>query len=336
MSDFLESLVLRAAGLPLTASPAPRQEVAFEEEAPPIEIAEEEQPPIAAAQPSIEAAPQQIEPPSVFEREVIREETHEVQREQLLRESHEVAAQPVLIPAPEPLQAEPTPQTTIIEEHHQHPERAIETHVIEERPQLIAQPTPSPIEVPRETLVERDHETTTRIEEKTTESPLLLQPIVIDKTRTIVEPTREETTIIETRTDHTAHERESIETQRELLQTTIDPRITERIEQTIETHEVPPNPAQPDQQPPRETATPRTLIVPPPPIAQPPTPEHDERSESSNIQIHIGTIEIRAAVPPPPPAPAPPQIIQQRAPEPPPNFDDYAAVRNYIFPDVWR
>ena len=346
MSDFLESLVLRAAGLPVTAV-APRMDRGVAgDEAESVEEIEEtagETPsaarPVAAApRDAARAVPAEAERPAI-EREVIREERRE---QQLLREPHEVVERPVLI---EPQAAAPPPPGPVVEhettilERQPAPAAAPAEERVSEPPRLVAQPAPKPLEIARETLVEHE---TTRIEPRPQpEPPVILQPIVVDQTRTIIEPPREERTIVETRTERIRDEH-TVETEPETAtpQTIVEPRVVERhhhhhvAEGAKGDEPIAPRPAI-HAHPEREAQPPLALVLPtPPPPSQPPpeTPEEPPRE----VAIHIGTIEIRAAAPPPPPAPAPAPVIVPRTPEPAANFDDYAAVRNYIFPDVWR
>ncbi|HEX6159287.1 MAG TPA: hypothetical protein VF111_03915 [Thermoanaerobaculia bacterium] len=354
MSDFLESLVLRAAGFPLTASAAPRVDSAPPDEAGEMEPAEEEE---QAATRGVWASSPPLVPSPVTPAQGGRE-AHTTRGEAV--EPREAApdvdtrtvsdddraplqAQPPLPVAPRPA-APPPPivERETIVEHAPPPERPAIPAA-----QLTPQPAPPPIELPRERIIEREHETTIRdvAEDAPAAPPVILQPIVVDQTRTIVEPTREEHTIIETRTERIRDEQPpetEHETEREAApppRTVVEPRIIEEhhheqraAEKEGDERGTPPQ-ATADAQ--HESEPPRTLVLPPPPAPQPQAEER-ESAPQPELQIHIGTIEIRAASPPPRPAPAPQPVIVPRAPEAPPNFDDYAAVRGYSFPDVWR
>lgn len=353
MSDFLQSLVLRAAGLPLTAAPVPRMLPAAE----PVEMAAEEE----TEQPASEHAPivrERVDgerrteasrtppeilapegaPPSVIEQfNVVHEQAHEVRE----LEPPPVEARPIA-EAPPSLTSPLLPQI-------------IEREVIREREHaaprdtpaasMTVQPPPSPIEVPHETIVERELAAAPSAESTALDreqAPVVLQPIVIDQTRTIVEPLREERTVIETRTERVVEpavehpetmDAQEPERPRAEIEPRVDsPRIEARAEtpQPVERPEMLVEPVSEDERP--AEAVPRTLVLPQPPSAS--EIEEAQLQPEPEVAIHIGTIEIRAAAPPPP-APAPQSVTITRAPEPPSNFDAYASVRNYVFPDVW-
>ncbi|HEY0140992.1 MAG TPA: hypothetical protein VGF48_08850 [Thermoanaerobaculia bacterium] len=349
MSDFLESLVLRAAGLPLTATAAPRVDSAPPDETEPLELAQEEEGVATASSPrlvSSDPLPTQggleahTTPEMVQRHEVLHEVTRDDAREVVREDREPLQAQPPLSVIPRSTTAAPPEiiERETIVEHAPPPESPAIPAA-----QLIPQPAPPPIELPRETIIEREHETTIRniAEETPAAPPVILQPIVVDQTRTIIEPTREEHTTVETRTERIRDE-QTIETARETTppQSIIEPRVVEQHhhhdaarEENNERLDTLPPATQPQAE--LENQTPHTLVLPTPPPPSPPEPDTPEQPQRE-IAIHIGTIEIRAAAPPPPPAPAPPPVVAPRAAEPPSNFDDYTAVRNYIFPDVWR
>jgi hypothetical protein len=352
MSDFLQSLVLRAAGLPLTATAAPRELPPAE----PVESAPEEESAEVRASPAANApaappvqrvaaesrrppAPGAGAPPEVIEQfRRIQERTREVIHERDAPPQREVPL-PVAPPAP-PATTEIVERETIIERESEPEDGEADT------PQLVVQPAPPPLEVPRETIVERETAEAPAATEPSEEPrQVVLQPIVLDQTRTIVEPVREEQTVIETHTERVVepaprHERAEQGDEAEPPRTIVQPRALAPELPLAETGaealpaEAPRDTAAAADADEPEAATPRTVVLAPSRIPQA-EQEQREEQQQPELSIHIGTIEIRAAAPPPPPAPAPAQIIQ-RAPEAPANFDDYTAVRNYIFPDVWR
>jgi hypothetical protein len=353
MSDFLQSLVLRAAGLPLTAAAAPRElpsaeplESAPDEEsvdvaaAPdaaratpvaPVPARAQEERRATAPQANAGAPPEVIDQFDLIEQTVIHEHDAPVRAEEV----------PVRIESPAPAATTEIIEREIIVERDAASERRDA-----EPPQFVVAPQPAAIEVPRETIVEREIATEpVAARDEQERRPVVLQPIVLDQTRTIVEPVREERTVVET---HTERVLEPAPPQREVAierdesappRALVEPRTNIAPQQTTEA-DVSDAPREEPRSTPEsiartnETAVaqPRTLVVAPPPAPQ---PEREAREPQPELAIHIGTIEIRAAAPPPPPAPAQ-QTIVQHAPEPASNFDDYAAVRNYIFPDVWR
>jgi hypothetical protein len=351
MSDFLQSLVLRAAGLPLTAAPQPRTLPAAE----PLELAAEEEveqpagetpavrdrvdrenkPGVALSQPEL------IEPQGasgVIERfNVVHEQTHEVlEPEPPLGDLRPIVEAQSSLPPSEPTR---TIEREVIREREQPAPR--ESAV----PSMTVQPPTPAIEVPRETVIERDRLAAPAAEEMPPEreqQPVVLQPIVIDQTRTVVEPLREERTVIETRTERVvepvAERAEPDELQEpQPPRTVVVPQIAAaqaeaqpEVPQTSERPEVLVEPPSESERP--LEAVPRMLILPQQPAA--PALDDAQQQPEPEVAIHIGTIEIRAAAPPPP-APAPQSITITRAPEPPSNFDAYTSLRNYHFPDVW-
>jgi len=352
MSDFLQNLVLRAAGLPLTAAPQPRMLPTAE----PMEMVPEEeieQP--AGETPAVRDRAERernldapLRPPEIIEPEGASKG--------VIEPFSVVGEQPAEAREPEPLLAEVRP---VVEAKSplppSEPTRIIEREVIREReqpaprhaaaPSMTVQPPAPAIEVPRETLVERELGAASPAEETLREreqAPVVLQPIVIDQTRTIVEPVREERTVVETRTEHVvepaAERPEPEEAQKpQPPRTVVEPRdAAVQIDaqpdgpQDLERPEVLVERASESE--PALEAVPRTLVLPRQPAA--PALEDVQQQPESEVAIHIGTIEIRAATPPPP-APAPQSITITRAPEPPSNFDAYASLRNYQFPDVW-
>ncbi|MEA2464589.1 MAG: hypothetical protein QOJ98_2336, partial [Acidobacteriota bacterium] len=339
MSDFLQGLVLRAAGLPLTATAAPRELPPAE----PVETAPDEEstevtPLQASSAPSVlpvqgpvvearrAAAPEasHAAPPEGIDRfELVHERTREVIHDRDVPPQAELPA-PTAPPAP-PVTTGIIERETIVE-HASEPERG------EAGPsQLIVQPAPPAIEVPRETIVEREAAAPSpAAESPEAPRPVVLQPIVLDQTRTIVEPLREERTIVETHTERIVEpaprrELSSEQGETEPARAIVEPRVL-APEPQLAAPEADLPVEEPRSTPPAaaatspEAATPRTLVLAPPPI---PEAEQEQREQQQELAIHIGTIEIRAAAPPPPPASAPAPVIQ-RAPAPPSNFDDYS------------
>ncbi|HEX8620311.1 MAG TPA: hypothetical protein VF911_22210 [Thermoanaerobaculia bacterium] len=353
MSDFLQSLVLRAAGLPLSAAAAPRELPRPE----PLESApDEESSDVAVARDAARERAVVPLPPRVREarEESIPETTHaappevieqfNVVREETVIHEHEAAAPPVVPPraeSPAPLtRTQVVERETVVEQG-----AAPEQHEEAQPAQFVVAPQKPSIEVPRETVVEREMATQPAAAHEAEESrPVVLQPIVLDRTRTVVEPVREEHTVVETHTerviepaprpDDVAIARAEPAPPRAI----VEPRTQIAQQQTTGSDESD-APREERHDTPAATAThepaiaqPRTLVLAPLPAPQ---QEREAREPQQELAIHIGTIEIRAAAPPPPPQP-PQQTFIQQAPEPPSNFDDYAAVRNYAFPDPWR
>jgi hypothetical protein len=352
MSDFLQSLVLRAAGLPLTAVPQPRTLPAAE----PMEMApEEEVEPPAGETPAVRERAERERKPDVTLRHpgIIEPEGAP---KSVIEQFSEMQERP-----PEAREPEPPPLgdvRPIVEAQSplppSEPTRVIEREVLRERerpapresagPEMTVQPPVPAIEVPRETIVERELVAAPAAEETPRErepAPVMLQPIVIDQTRTIVEPLREERTVVETRTERVvvppAERPEPDEAQEpQPPRTAVEPRVA--APQAEAPRDAPRAIERPEVlvEPPSESeraleAVPRTLVLPQPPVS---AAEDAQQQPEPEVAIHIGTIEIRAAAPPPP-APAPRSITITRAPEPPSNFDAYASLRNYQFPDVW-
>jgi hypothetical protein len=168
---------------------------------------------------------------------------------------------------------------------------------------------------------------------------VVLQPIVLDRTRTIVEPIREER-VVET-------ERQVVVTPQPpapLLLAT--PQRDETPEPRADVSPAPPlsepgkssHPA-PPQDFPRpiadEQSPPQTLVLPSiTPISATAPLLSSPHPPAPPVSVRIGTIEIRAAVPPPPPpAPSP---VAATPPEPDfqSGFDDYVRMRRYT-PEAW-
>lgn len=352
MSDFLQSLVLRAAGLPPVTTPSPRVAPAaepLESDALPEESLEEVAPVAAAprqedralvpppradrvVEPAAAPPAPAGEPPVIHELFEIAEEAGEMPP---LLPQQRVAPRDDSAPAPTVIEREILRETIV--------PPPVETH---ETPMTLAQPPVAPLVVPRETIVERQTETAAEpLDAQPAEAaaPVVLQPIVVEQTRTVVEPLREERTVVETRVEPAeappavreeppapANERAP----RAMLRPREErPTAPQREERDIPIALAPP--ASEDDEPAgtaAEPAPPHTLVLP-----QPPAPPAQQTADDASqpIDIHIGTIEIRGPASPPPPAPAPPSVTITRAPEPPSNFDAYTSLRNYHFPDVW-
>lgn len=350
MSDFLQSLVLRAAGLPPVAAALPRSMAAAEpfEGEPALEEVSEE---VVAVRP--DNAPRDVEPqPAARERETIveRRELVEppavIEKQTFARETVRSEMAPPLEDTQQP-EAQPRIITNVIEREVIHERQPVVEH-IEAAP--VVQPVPPAIPVSRETLPESQPQTrveareptyTERIEETRAE-PVVLQPIVIRETSTTVQPElrERETRIVETRVEQAAIESAGDEGREEPqppARVTLEPRRppqpeTGDIEQDDEEASVAPAP---NRQPPtaNRQPSPAVLIQPSEPAPPPPLGQQQPANETT---ITIGTIEFRAPQPPPaapPPPPAP--VVVAREPEWPAGFDDYARVRGYTFPEVW-
>ena len=358
MSDFLQSLVLRAAGLPPAATPAPRGASAQA----PIEAGGLEE--VAGEIPVERAAAQAPAEPQVRAPQRESVDAHGMTP----MAAHGVdAADPTIPRAPEPLLHERRDLApAAADERERAPEPGIVTHereivreVVRESPEsrdrqpivehqeTIAQPLPAPLSVPRETVAARPAPPAPEAPRETPE-PVLLQPIIVEQTKTIVEPVRERQTVVATHTEHTietrAEERRG-ESRDETPSAVVPTPRPERAPVIGVENTQPPRTAQaapaPEPRTPTATTSDEPLTAEPPPVlVQPkppePAPELAQAAAPQPTEIRIGTIEIRAAAPPPAPPPAaPPPVYVTRDAEPQSGFDDYARVRSYAFPDLW-
>jgi nicotinate-nucleotide--dimethylbenzimidazole phosphoribosyltransferase len=354
MSDFLQNLVLRAAGLPMIATPEPRALPAAE----PLELAGEDETvpaeePIPAAPVRPERERQPEAPPGrpvVIEPEKAGVPEDVIKQFGVVREPIAIAEEggdvPVLPPQPVTPREE-RPAETIVEREIVR-ERVVEAAgETQEAPPALVQPAVAPIAVPRETIVERETIAGEPAALAAPEAapPVVLQPIVVEQTRTVVEPVREERTIVETRVEHAAAPEEVPVDAPEAVEEAA-PRVVmqprgdatapaQREERDVPVALAPPTPANQREVMEHEPAPPHTLVLPQPPIPQAQQQSATEGAQQPEIDIRIGTIEIRGAVPPPPAPPPAPSVNIIRAPEPPSNFDAYTSLRNYHFPDVW-
>ncbi|HYC90888.1 MAG TPA: hypothetical protein VEO54_16845, partial [Thermoanaerobaculia bacterium] len=205
MTNFLEGLVLRAAGLPPAAAPAPRSEPVFEE--PGIEeIAEETAvAPVERRRPAGWPGGVPAAAPGAEDGAAPAGEDAGAPRERV-----------VAAPAPPPLPALPaeriveTDTTREIERELVREESLLEREVIRETtvtPPPIVEREREPIHV--QPLEEPDPAPPAAPEPEPEPQPqpqapsVVLQPLIIDRTQTVIEPVREERTIIE-------HERETV------------------------------------------------------------------------------------------------------------------------------
>jgi hypothetical protein len=353
MSDFLQNLVLRAAGLPMTSTPEPRAspaaeplELAGEDEAAPVD----EPVPAAPVRPERERQPEA--PPGrpvVIEPEKAGVPEDVIKQFGAVREPVAIAEEggdvPVLPPQAVTPREERQPLTVIEREVVR--ERVVETAgQMKETPPALVQPAVAPVIVPRETIVERETLAgePAALDVPEAAPPVVLQPIVVEQTRTVVEPVREERTIVETRVEHAAPTAVPVDAPEAVEE--VAPRVVmqprggatapaQREERDVPVALAPPTPATNAEVIEHEPPPPHTLVLPQPPAPQAQQQSASEGARQPEIDIRIGTIEIRAAAPPPPSAPPAPSVNIIRAPEPPSNFDAYTSLRNYHFPDVW-
>lgn len=355
MSDFLQSLVLRAAGLPPAATPAPRGASAQE----PIEAGGLEE--VAGEIPVGRAAAQAAAEPQV---RAPQGESVDAREMPVLAAPRTDATEPTIPRAPEPVLHERRDITpAAMDEHERAPEPGIVMHdretvrevvresrdrqPIVEHQETIAQPPPAPLSVPRETVAARPAPPAPEAPRETPE-PVLLQPIIVEQTKTIVEPVRERETVVATHTEHTIEtraEKRRGESRDETPDAVVPTPRTESVPVIGVENTQPPRTAQaapaPEPRTPTATTSDEPLTAEPPPVlVQPkppePAPELAQAATPQPTEIHIGTIEIRAAAPPPAPPPAaPPPVYVTRDAEPQSGFDDYARVRSYAFPDLW-
>ncbi len=350
MTNFLEGLVLRAAGIPPSAA-APRTMPAADplEPAATMEEAIEEKPAVL---------PRRVEAPLPGERIVTRASASpEMPRapERIVETRERPGPAPLAVPRE--LEEPPEQSTEVFRE-----ERIVET---KREVVLPALPIPTPLPPPSVTHIETaraqalppippaHHEEPTPVAREQDEAernpaprpappPVVVQPLVLDRTRTIVEPVREER-VVET-------------TEREVLVTPppplpVPPAAIDRIreepdEQRAELSPLPPMSPREQIRPtavPREQLretdekppVPRTVVLPPVtpnPSASPLLPA--PQTAVPPVSVRIGTIEIHAAAPPPPPPPPVPAAAPPSPADVLSGFDDYARIRRYT-PEAW-
>jgi hypothetical protein len=350
MTNFLEGLVLRAAGIPPSAA-APRMMPVADplEPAATLEEVIEEKPAVL---------PRRVDAPLPRERIVTRESASpEMPRapERVVETRERPGPAPLVVPRE--LEEPPEQGTEVFRE-----ERIVETQreVVLPAPPLVTpltSPSVTHIETPRAqplppippahreelTPVAREqHEAERSAAPRPAPPPVVVQPLVLDRTRTIVEPVREER-VVET-------------TEREVLVTPppplpLPPTAVDRIreepdEPRAELSPLPPmlpreqiRPAAVPREQLRETdekpPMPRTVVLPPVTpndSASPLLPA--PQSAVPPVSVRIGTIEIHAAAPPPPPPSPVPAVVPPSPADVLSGFDDYARIRRYT-PETW-
>lgn len=353
MTNFLEGLVLRAAGLPPSAAAAPRSAPVaepLEAETTLEEVIDETAAPRMADAPRPETIVREriAAPPSTPEPErVVEVREVPVTPEPFRMDGRETEPRPPVDVVPAP----PEPEVVT---------RLVEREVIRESAAPPPEPALTQVEAPRAEMLppiappSREepvspppaaHEA--REEAPRAEAPVVVQPVIVDRTRTVIEPVREER-IVETERELVtapatpqpradAPPQPVSETRAEVQPRAVSPApdVETKTVQPRTAAELPREEQEPEQD--DETAPPpQTLVLPQPApaMAEAPLLEKAER-EPPPVTIRIGTIEVRAAAPQPPtPVPAPAPVIQQ-LPEPAPNFDDYSRIRRYAKPEVW-